>query len=226
MATQDRNGNFSAVGADRTDKRDSEQSRDSAGIFWKDLAGLNLSQVCDRCLAVAEGTDRLVLPFLGCSLQVDISRRRLDFPQGDRLGLTGDSLLELMTLGYLCQTGSGDVAGEMVGVKDLKEGHFFQGPHALPLDLPLARFGRDTQRFRAAAARLQGEPLDLADAAFAFSPYPKIPIYCLLWEGDEEFPAEMKVLFDRSIEHHLQADAIWGIVHLVVKALLWADGQT
>lgn len=198
---------------------------DGARLFWEDLAGLNQIEVCNHCLAALEAPGRLTVPFFGNDLRVDLDRRKLEFPGNGGLGLAGDPLLELMTLAYLCNTGAVGLSNEMVGVKDLKEAHFFQGPHALPLEPILARFGQDPNRFKRAAAGLNGQRLDLADLAFAFNPYPKIPIYGLLWEGDEEFPPEFKVLFDRSIEHHLQADAIWGIVHLVSKALLWVDGR-
>ena len=62
--------------------------------------------------------------------------------------------------------------------------------------------------------------MDMADAAYKFLSLPKIPVYYLLWEGDEEFGPDLKILFDRSIEKHLSADAIWGVVNLVSDALL------
>ena len=42
----------------------------------------------------------------------------------------------------------------------------------------------------------------------------------LVLEGDEEFPPRMSVLFERSIEETLAADAIWGLVNRVSTALL------
>ena len=60
----------------------------------------------------------------------------------------------------------------------------------------------------------------MADAAYKLQPYPRVSLYFLLWEGDEEFPAQVTVLFDRSIENVLAADAIWALVNRVVTALL------
>ena len=60
----------------------------------------------------------------------------------------------------------------------------------------------------------------MADAAFRFLPFPKIPLYYLLWDGDDEFAADLNILFDRSIEQHFNADAIWGLVNLVSDMLL------
>jgi hypothetical protein len=87
----------------------------------------------------------------------------------------------------------------------------------------LERFGRNLSGFTAAAESLGGTSLELADAAFMFLPLPKIPVYYLLWEADEEFEANMTVLFDRSIERHLTADAIWGVVQLVSDMLVMSS---
>ncbi len=60
----------------------------------------------------------------------------------------------------------------------------------------------------------------MADAAFQLQPFLRIPLYYILWAEDEEFPARLNVLFDHSIEQHLSADGIWGVVDLVSSALL------
>jgi hypothetical protein len=86
----------------------------------------------------------------------------------------------------------------------------------------LERFGRDLKGFRKAAESLGGEAQNLADAAFRIPAFPKVPLYYLLWEGDDEFEPRISVLFDRSIESHLSADAIWGLVALTSESLFKA----
>ena len=70
------------------------------------------------------------------------------------------------------------------------------------------------------AEYLKGEPWNMADVAYQLRPFPRIPLYYLLWEGDEEFKPRMTVLFDQSIENVLAADAIWALVNRVSIALL------
>jgi hypothetical protein len=41
-----------------------------------------------------------------------------------------------------------------------------------------------------------------------------------MWFADTEFPARLRVLFDRSIETFLPADAIWALVNRVAQALV------
>jgi hypothetical protein len=55
----------------------------------------------------------------------------------------------------------------------------------------------------------------MADTAYCLLPFPRVPLYFLLWAGDEEFKPRLQVLFDRSIEEILAADAIWALVNRV-----------
>jgi hypothetical protein len=64
----------------------------------------------------------------------------------------------------------------------------------------------------------------MADVAYRFAAFPKVPLYYLLWVGDAEFPPRLSILFDRSIDKHLAADAIWGLVNLMSEILLFRGG--
>ena len=108
---------------------------------------------------------------------------------------------------------------QLITVGELKDAIFFQGVHSLRTGPVLKRYGRDAAGFRQAAEKLNVEPADMADASFKFSPFPKIPIYYLLWEGDDEFGPNLSVLFDKSIESHLNADGILGNVGLITEML-------
>ncbi len=128
--------------------------------------------------------------------------------------------LELIILVYLLNVSSDDPSQDIISVRDLKNAHFFQGPHELQTAPLLNLYGNNLEGFKSAAESLGGKSLDMADAAYVLLPFPKIPLYYLLWEGDDEFKPNLSILFDRSIEKHLAADAIWGLVNLVSKYLL------
>jgi hypothetical protein len=51
----------------------------------------------------------------------------------------------------------------------------------------------------------------MADAAFSFSITPDIPVAVLYWIGDEDFPAEVKILYDRSITELLSLDILFAL---------------
>lgn len=190
--------------------------------YWDDLKKMDMKQVCEHSLVISSDSGRLRILFLNQDILVDIENRCLLRIYPDRGEKIDNSLLELVILVYLLNATPDLIRREMISVSDLKDAHFFQGPHTLKTGPVLKRFGRDIRGFKKAAEILNGEFLDLADAAYKFSPLPKIPLYYLLWEGDHEFEANLSVLFDRSIERHLSADAIWGLVNLVSNELLTA----
>jgi len=190
--------------------------------YWDDLKKMDMKRVCERSLAIFHDSGGLRILFLNQDILVDIENRCLLRIYPDRGEKIDNPLLELVILVYLLNATPDLIRREMISVSDLKDAHFFQGPHTLKTGPVLKRFGRDIRGFKKAAESLDGEFLDLADAAYKFSPLPKIPLYYLLWEGDHEFEPNLSVLFDRSIERHLSADAIWGLVNLVSNALLMA----
>jgi hypothetical protein len=191
------------------------------GEYWKTLSARDLLAVSNFTLARPDGEARLVFPFLREEVRIDIGERRLEHRENDIWEPTVDPLLEIVTLLYLNRVDAlYPIGGDMVGIQDLKSAHFFTGPHVLRLDPLLERYGRDTRGFAEAAAYLSGTAIDAADAAFRLMPFPRIPLYFLLWGGDGEFEPKVSVLFDRSIENCLPAAGIWGMVNRVTTELL------
>lgn len=190
---------------------------------WESVAARDIAELCGRALAFPEGPSALLLPFLNGRFLVDLDRRAISREGESGWEAVRNPLFELLCLVYLVHAGPGRLRGETVGVKQLKDAHFFTGPHALRTVPVLKRYGNDLDGFRRAAGKLGGEALDQADAAYRFRSFPKIPLYYLLWEGDEEFRARASILFDRSIEEHLPADAIWGLVKLFTEILVRGD---
>jgi hypothetical protein len=176
--------------------------------------------LCQNALAQAFSPEDVVVTVLGREILVDRKNHALRRKKQGEWEPVSHPLLELLVLVYLLNAGPQLLSRELVTAKELKTAHFFQGPHELNVGGVLERFGRDLKGFRKAAESLGGEAQSLADAAFKIPALPKVPLYYLLWEGDDEFEPRISVLFDRSIESHLSADAIWGLVALASEALL------
>jgi len=189
--------------------------------YWDQLQGKDITALCNLTLFNPNSSGRVLFHFLREDVMVDIENCCLKRLVETGWEITDDPLLELATVMYLINVNDIHPIGrDIVGVKDLKEGHFFRGPHALKTDSLLKRYGHDLKSFRQSAEYLEGETRDMADAAYRLSPFPRIHLYYLLWKGDEEFEPRLTVLFDRSIENVLAADAIWALVNRVSTALL------
>lgn len=190
--------------------------------YWQDLEKKDMIALCGNALALSFSNEEIVLPVLGREILVDRKTHSLMRKNQSEWEPLKAPLLELLVLVYLLNAGSQVLSRDLVSFQELKTAHFFQGPHELSVAGVLDRFGRDLEAFAKAAGSLGGVRRSLADAAFRIPAFPKVPLYYLLWEGDEEFEPRVSVLFDRTIEHHLSADAIWGLVALVSEALVKA----
>lgn len=102
--------------------------------------------------------------------------------------------------------------GEWIAEKDLPGGAtFFRGPHLLPTNLISNRFTDDLPGFCNRCQQLGGIPVKMADAAFSFAIAKDIPLTVLFFMGDEDFPAEAKILYDRSIAKALPLDIVFAL---------------
>ena len=192
-----------------------------AAGYWDQLQGKDITTLCNLTLFTLSSSDRVIFRFLREDVMVDIENRCLRRLEETGWEKTDDPLLELVTVMYLINVNDiYPIGKDIVGVNDLKEGHFFRGPHALKTDPLIKRYGQDLKGFKQMAEYLEGDARDMADAAYRLSPFPRIHLYYLLWEGDEEYTPRLNVLFDRSIENVLAADAIWALVNRVSTALL------
>jgi hypothetical protein len=188
--------------------------------YWEALRHRDPVELCENSLANVSPPDSFLLRFLADDLLIDIEHCCLRHQVGGRWERLEKPILELVCLVYLLNAGPETLSQEMVGVEGLKDARFFHGPHELMVRPLLDHYANDLGGFKRAAEGLGGEMLELADAAYCVRALPKIPIYYLLWKGDEEFEPRLSILFDRSIESHLSADAIWGLTNSVSQILV------
>jgi hypothetical protein len=119
---------------------------------------------------------------------------------------------DLFVIYYLLRAKNIRLSGEWVSEKDLPGGSaFFRGPHQIPTELICKRFNNDLQQFKICCEILGGTSIEMADAAFRFSITPDIPVAVLYWIGDEDFPAEAKILYDRSVSELLSLDILFAL---------------
>jgi hypothetical protein len=119
---------------------------------------------------------------------------------------------DLLGMYYLLSTKDTSLKGEWISEKDLPGGStFFRGPHRIPTDLITEQFSNDLQEFKNRCEQLGGTPIDMADAAYCFPITPDIPVVVLYWIGDEDFGAEAKILYDRSVAELLSLDILFAL---------------
>ena len=115
-------------------------------------------------------------------------------------------------LHYLLTADGTPPADRWATFRELPDGLFYAQAFAGHAETLLAaRLGADLPAFRQAATALGGSPLDLADAGYRFQALPRLAMAVLLWEGDDEFPGQARVLFDAHAGHYLPTEDLSGL---------------
>ena len=188
-------------------------------VYWEDVSRKDRVALCNHTFFEPVNSDTFQFRFLNEDVRVDLAHQCLRRLREGIWQRENDPLLTLATVVYLKNVDAVYPMGrDIVGIADLKQGSFFAGPHELRTASLLERFGGDPEGFCRAGKALEGHLLDMADAAVRLLPFPRLPLYYLLWEGDEEFEPRLQVLFDRTIELFLPADAVWALANRVTRS--------
>jgi hypothetical protein len=203
-------------------ERESIQYLELDAELWKTLDGLSTEDICRRSLASYDA-------HLHCYEVQVLSESYRVFPRDMAIHKADDRKaflsieLRLLILQYLIQAKELPLVGKWVTEKELKNGEmFYRGVHSLEMfKNPLGeKFGRHPDDFLEAGLSIGGRKVNYGDEGFTFQALPRIPVLCILWTGDDEFPAKINILFDPTIEQHLALDTIWGLVRVITFKLL------
>jgi hypothetical protein len=134
------------------------------------------------------------------------------YKDGKRLDTIGSILMAR----YLLQGGAAQIAPQMNGswlpYRDLRDGAQFASYIKAHLEEPMARTfsGRPDVlrgRLEALGARPYGAEIR-ADLVLVVEPLPKVPVLCLFWDADDEFPASFQFLFDGAAQTYLDLECL------------------
>lgn len=176
-------------------------------IHFQKLAKLNPEAVCLRAPCNYEYLNKCYsLPVWNFNFKVYPDQLAIDFTGN----VKPHEYFFLFAIHYLLKVKQLEKSNDWISEKDIPGGPtFFRGPHEIPTTLISNRFRNDIIDFKRICERLNGIPLNMADAAYQFEITPRIPVAVLYWIGDEDFPAESKLLYDDTITEHLASDIIF-----------------
>jgi hypothetical protein len=130
----------------------------------------------------------------------------------------------VMVLHYLQGAKGVPPTGELVAYRQIPGGEFYTAAFRKRAELPLiSAFGQKPGLLTKVAASLAGSPrTDLGDEAAIFRVLPNLEVAAIIHLGDDEFPPDGQVLFDRSICQALSIEDIAWIGSAVVYRLMAA----
>jgi hypothetical protein len=185
--------------------------------LWDDLNKRAPKQAAEAVGALMDG-ETFRVPLIGIDYTIDPVRQRItknnqaDHPVSYQTGV--------VLLTTLAVSSGVPPSGRMAVPQELPGGRmFFTGAHAVATG-PLARaFEKNPDQIVDRALAAGGRMTDGADVAIQVPGLPFVPLYLLIWRGDQEFPARAVIGIDDRAHFHLDLAGIFALTNIFVNRL-------
>jgi hypothetical protein len=202
-----------------------EKQKTYKKVFDLACEGLRTSDLDDRlrkalvAYTVDQGQYLVECPFFDETVFIEIPRFSFRSKQGSNITLATKILL----LHYFLNASGQPFGGEMIPYEDIPGCRPYLPVFERRVTRPLIlAFGFDRDLFRTAGEALGATRESFGDASFTLHALPMVPLTFILWEGDQEFPPSLKILFDPSIDNYLPLEDITVISKLAAVRIMKA----
>ncbi|OQY43064.1 MAG: hypothetical protein B6240_13360 [Desulfobacteraceae bacterium 4572_87] len=129
---------------------------------------------------------------------------------------------QVLLLHYLNLPNHVKTSGEWIAYQEVPDGMFYLDAFVRRAKNPMVQgFGDNPELLVKLTTEVyDATPLDLGDVAVAIQALPLIPVALILWKGDDEFPPEGTILFDRTVSQLLSAEDIAWLAGMIIYPLL------
>ena len=162
-----------------------------------------------------------ILTFDFLNRKVDITWPDLDLSfkaSGEEVPIQQQVLL----LHYLNGSKGSEIVGKWIAYQEVPDGKFYLDAFLRRAKNPMVQgFGNQPELLVKLATEVyDARPLDQGDLSVVVQAFPFVPVALIIWKGDDEFPPEGTILFDRSIPGILSAEDIAWLAGMIVYPLL------
>jgi len=174
-----------------------------------------------------EGSTSFSLLFLNQALRITWPDLKvLSERTGEEIAIQQQVLVLHYLRGAWASNGA-EPTGEWISFQEVPDGRFYLDAFHRRAKNPLVQtFGEKPEAMVKLANQAYGaEPFDQGDVSVLIRPLPLVPVALILWKGDEEFPPEGNILFDRNIIEILSAEDIAWLSGTIVYPLIGMTKQ-
>ncbi|MBS4022214.1 MAG: DUF3786 domain-containing protein [Dethiobacter sp.] len=138
-------------------------------------------------------------------------------------GVEAPTIVSILILHYLDRASGVEEAGSWISFKELQGGGIYIEPFQNRAVIPFVRnFGGRPEAFATAAATLGGHKAEHGNISYIIPVLPRVKLLYILWYGDDEFPANGTILFDRYANTYLHTEDFAFLAGMTVGVMLAA----
>jgi hypothetical protein len=185
---------------------------------WEELEKLSIEEIIKKTMCIMGETSKtLILPFLNKQYSINIESQKIETKDGEEF-------FNLFYIGimlhYLTHAQDIPLTNKYNSFREFWGGQEYYYAFNNRVLVPLVNaFGKEPDKFIQAAGNLGGEKVEKGEYGFWIPGLPRVPVYILLWTGDEEVDASVNVLFDGSANKQMETEALVWLAVATVSEL-------
>ena len=138
---------------------------------------------------------------------------QISYPEGEVICRDDPGPVDVMKKAILLRylNNAKEASGEekLIGFNELPSGSFYNPAFSQSVVKPFIDFfGKVPQKLKWTAKRLGGIEVPFGDVGVKIPFLPKVKISFIIWEGDDEFPPQGKILFNSHIASYLSTEGV------------------
>lgn len=182
------------------------------------LARVDIRQQCQRGGADYQEKDSgkvITIRFLNEPYRVTLPDIEVSRAASDEKVPLRDKIL---ILHYFILARGTPAINKLITFRDLPGGNVYYPTFVKRTMQPLTdRFGKVPDRLVEVSRRMGSREADFGDAGVVIDAFSRVPITLVLWQGDEELPPQLNLLFDSTITDYLETED----VTVLCETLTW-----
>ena len=166
--------------------------------------------------------DYLYIRFLDLDYRIHRRTAGVEKREGDGPYTDGSSFNEVMTLfDVLCWSREGAcLSGEWVTLSALGGGvHSASSPSGGMFRNEVERITRREDRLAEVLEHMGGVVMPKGEPGYQIPVFPFLPLYVQYWRGDEEFPPQLNLLWDRNTTRFLHYETVYYLTNFLLERL-------
>jgi len=187
------------------------------------MASADIEKQCLYCGAVRDDQNSISIDFIYENYTIDVISSAVNLTSTDR-----DVPLrsKILILHYFLQAKNSKLANEHITYRQLPGGLIYYPTFIQRTVKRLTdAFGNEVQDFITAGRKIGADIGREGDVSLVIRAFPRVSVNLVLWQGDNELPPQLNILFDDNISDYLEPEDVTVMCEIIVGRLITAAGK-
>lgn len=164
--------------------------------------------ICRKLHINTYDENEILLRYFGVLHRIDRKTGEITCPEKPEYRPGFDESMAFYNYFYYSREGAVN-SGEWVNFRDVKSAGVFDLAFRNQVLIPFAEsFSSHLKEFREAGEKQGFLPIPYGDAGFQVQAFPGVPMRVVFWDGDEEFPARITILYDKNVTDFIHPENV------------------